>query len=41
MTHSIAWDQVTHVHVLGAIETYDKLGPERFFSAHGLAPTTT
>lgn len=41
MTRSIAWDNVTHADVLRAIEEYDRLGPERFFSAHGFAPTTT
>ena len=41
MTRSIAWDNVTHADVLRAIEEYDQLGPERFFSAHGFAPTTT
>jgi hypothetical protein len=41
MTRSIAWDQVTDADVLRAIEEYDKLGPERFFSEHGFAPTTT
>ena len=41
MTHSIAWDQVTHADVLRALEEYDRLGPERFFSEHGFAPTTT
>jgi hypothetical protein len=41
MTRSISWDKVTHSHVLRAIEEYDRLGPERFFSAHGFAPTTT
>jgi hypothetical protein len=41
MTHSLAWDQVTHAHVLRAIQEYDQLGPERFFSEHGFAPTTT
>jgi hypothetical protein len=41
MTRSIAWDKVTHADVLRAIEEYDRLGPERFFSAHGFAPTTT
>jgi hypothetical protein len=41
MTHSIAWDQVTRAEVLRAIEEYDRLGPERFFSEHGFAPTTT
>ena len=41
MTRPIAWDKVTHADVLHAIEEYDRLGPERFFSAHGFAPTTT
>ena len=41
MTHSIAWDRVTRAEVLRAIEEYDELGPERFFSEHGFAPTTT
>ena len=35
------WDRVTRAEVLRAIEEYDRLGPERFFSAHGFAPTTT
>ena len=37
----VAWDHVTRAHVLRAIEEYDRLGPERFFSEHGFAPTTT
>jgi hypothetical protein len=41
MTRSIAWDKVAHADVLRAIQEYDRLGPERFFSAHGFAPTTT
>ena len=41
MTQSIAWDQVSRADVLRAIREYDKLGPERFFSKHGFAPTTT
>jgi hypothetical protein len=41
MTRSIAWDKVTHPNVLSAIQEYDRLGPKRFFSAHGFAPTTT
>jgi hypothetical protein len=41
MAHSIAWNQVTHGDVVRALEEYDRLGPERFFSAHGYAPTTT
>jgi hypothetical protein len=41
MARSIAWDQVSHADVLRAIQEYDRLGPERFFSEHGFAPTTT
>ena len=41
MTRSIAWDKVTPADVLRAIQEYDRLGPEQFFSAHGFAPTTT
>jgi hypothetical protein len=37
----IAWDHVTRSDVLRAIEEYDRLGSERFFSEHGFAPTTT
>ena len=37
----VAWDRVDHDHVLRAIKEYDRLGPERFFSEHGFAPTTT
>jgi hypothetical protein len=41
MTHSPDWGRVTHSHVVRAIKEYDRLGPERFFSEHGFAPTTT
>jgi hypothetical protein len=41
MTKPIAWDHVTHADVVRALEEYDRLGPERFFSEHGFAPTTT
>ena len=41
MTHSPAWDQVSHADVVRAIHEYDQLGPEGFFSQHGFAPTTT
>jgi hypothetical protein len=41
MTHAIAWDRVTDADVLRAINEYDQLGPERFFSEHGFGPTTT
>jgi hypothetical protein len=37
----VRWDDVTRTEVLRAIEEYDRLGPERFFAAHGFAPTTT
>ena len=37
----VAWERVTRAHVLRAIEEYDRLGPEQFFSSHGFAPTTT
>jgi len=39
--YMVAWDRVTRRHVLHAIQEYDRLGPEQFFSAHGFAPTTT
>lgn len=38
---TVAWDHVTRNEVLRAIQEYDWLGPEGFFSAHGFAPTTT
>jgi hypothetical protein len=41
MTHSLAWHQVTQAHVVRAIQEYDRLGPERFFSEHGFAPART
>jgi hypothetical protein len=41
MTHTPAWDQVTHADVVRAIHEYDRLGAQQFFSAHGFAPTTT
>jgi hypothetical protein len=37
----VAWDRVTRRDVLRAINEYDRLGPEQFFSKHGFAPTTT
>ena len=37
----VIWDHVTRADVLRSIKEYDRLGPERFFSAHGFAPTTT
>jgi hypothetical protein len=38
---TVAWGKVAHDHVVRAIQEYDRLGPEKFFSAHGFAPTTT
>ena len=38
---TVAWDGVTRAEVVRAIQEYDRLGPEEFFSAHGFAPTTT
>jgi hypothetical protein len=37
----VAWDHVSRDDVVRAIQEYDRLGPEDFFSAHGFAPTTT
>jgi len=37
----VAWDQVAPDDVVRAMQEYDRLGPERFFSEHGFAPTTT
>jgi hypothetical protein len=41
MARSIAWDKVADADVLRALREYDRLGPQRFFAAHGFAPTTT
>ena len=38
---TVVWDPVTREYVVRAIQEYDRLGPEGFFSAHGFAPTTT
>jgi hypothetical protein len=38
---TVDWSPVTPAEVVRAIEEYDDLGPERFFAAHGFAPTTT
>jgi len=37
----VSWNRVTRADVMRAIEEYNRLGPERFFSEHGFAPTTT
>ena len=38
---AVAWEPVTPDDVLRAMQEYDRLGPEAFFSAHGFGPTTT
>jgi hypothetical protein len=38
---TVAWDNVSRPYVVRAIQEYDKLGPGKFFSEHGFAPTTT
>ena len=38
---TVPWDRVTRDDVLRAIKEFDQLGPERFYSEHGFAPTTT
>ena len=38
---TVVWDKVAHDDVVRAIQEYDRLGAEAFFSAHGFAPTTT
>jgi hypothetical protein len=38
---TVVWDHVTRVDVLHAIQEYDRLGPEAFFSEYGFGPTTT
>ena len=38
---TVTWDQVDRTDVLRAIQEYDQLGPEAFFTAHGFGPTTT
>jgi hypothetical protein len=37
----VAWDNVTRDDVVRALQEYDRLGSEAFFTAHGFAPTTT
>ena len=37
----VDWDRVTRDDVMRAIQEFDRLGPEAFFSAHGFGPTTT
>jgi hypothetical protein len=41
MSHSPDWSHVAASHVQQALTEYDRLGAQRFFEAHGFAPTTT
>jgi hypothetical protein len=38
---AVAWDHVSRDDVVRAIQEYDRLGAERFYSEHGFGPTTT
>ena len=38
---TVAWDDIGRNDVLRAIQEYDQLGAERFYSEHGFGPTTT
>ncbi|MGH6657177.1 MAG: hypothetical protein ACRDVE_18495 [Actinocrinis sp.] len=38
---AVVWTQVTDADVRRALQEYDRLGAEEFFSAHGFGPTTT
>ena len=38
---TVSWDSVTRDDVLRAINEFDQLGPDGFYSEHGFAPTTT
>ena len=35
----VAWEHVTRDEVVRAIQEYDRLGPEQFFSEHGFGPS--
>ena len=35
----VAWDQVSRDDVLAALEDYDRLGADQFFSRHGYGPS--
>ena len=37
----VKWDGVTRADVVHALQEYDRLGPEGFFSEHGFAPAAT
>ena len=36
----VSWDPVSRADVLRALNEYDRLGPDRFFSEHGFALST-
>lgn len=38
---TVAWSSVSREDVVRAIQEYDQLGPESFYSKHGFGPTTT
>ena len=38
---TVAWNSVSREDVVRAIQEYDQLGPESFYSTHGFGPTTT
>ena len=40
MAH-VVWDRVTRDDVMRAMQEYDQLRPEGFFSEHGFGPATT
>ena len=35
----VAWNSVTGDDVVRAVEEYDRLGPDAFFTAHGFGPS--
>ena len=35
----VTWDRVSRDDVLAALQDYDRLGPEQFFSQHGYGPS--
>ena len=37
----VAWESVTHAHVVRAIHEYDRFGQENFYVEHGFGPTLT
>lgn len=35
----VTWDNVTHEHVVQALDEYDRLGEDKFFATHGFSRT--